>query len=207
MRMGTAMRMRLRNGDEDVENDDSNVIPDSSNMCDNDNQADQNVEECDDERVVLANLIANLKLDINENKKIQKQLNKWKIPKKESTYDGDTKGMLLIVKLLEGHGYPVIAVAWNHGENLLASSDFGGTGWQGKEASFMKSNEHGGRERQRHWDTSGLEGVALKLVEGDKSAKNWWKKLEVIRDLVVGTKDGAERLDALVYAAVYFHTP
>ncbi|GKA23185.1 hypothetical protein Tco_0709147 [Tanacetum coccineum] len=59
-----------------VEKDDSNVIPDSSNMCDNDNQADQNAEECDDERVVLANLIANLKLDSDKNKKIQKQLKK-----------------------------------------------------------------------------------------------------------------------------------
>ncbi|KAL8209162.1 hypothetical protein R6Q57_008574 [Mikania cordata] len=27
----------------------------------------------------------------------------------------------------QGHGYPVIAVAWNYGENLLASSGFGGT--------------------------------------------------------------------------------
>ncbi|GJT64697.1 retrovirus-related pol polyprotein from transposon TNT 1-94 [Tanacetum coccineum] len=45
-------------------------------MCDNANPADQNAEECDDERVVLANLIANLKLDTNENKKIQKQLKK-----------------------------------------------------------------------------------------------------------------------------------
>ncbi|THG13056.1 hypothetical protein TEA_012144 [Camellia sinensis var. sinensis] len=26
-----------------------------------------------------------------------------------------------------GHGYPIIGIAWNHGENLLASSDFGGT--------------------------------------------------------------------------------
>ncbi|GJT95872.1 hypothetical protein Tco_1091390 [Tanacetum coccineum] len=59
-----------------VEKVDSNVIPDSSGMCDNDNQADQNAEECDDERVVLANLIANLKLDTDENKKIQKQLKK-----------------------------------------------------------------------------------------------------------------------------------
>ncbi|GJR56152.1 hypothetical protein Tco_1406673 [Tanacetum coccineum] len=59
-----------------VEKVDSNVIPDSSDMCDNDNQADQNAEECDDERVVLANLIANLKLDTDENKKIQKQLKK-----------------------------------------------------------------------------------------------------------------------------------
>ncbi|GJX61115.1 retrovirus-related pol polyprotein from transposon TNT 1-94 [Tanacetum coccineum] len=59
-----------------VEKVDSNVIPDSSSMCDNDNQADQNAEECDDERVVLTNLIANLKLDIDENKKIQSQLKK-----------------------------------------------------------------------------------------------------------------------------------
>lgn len=27
----------------------------------------------------------------------------------------------------QGHGYAVIGIAWNHGENLLASSDFGGT--------------------------------------------------------------------------------
>ncbi|GJS22287.1 hypothetical protein Tco_0450919 [Tanacetum coccineum] len=59
-----------------MEKDDSNIIPDSPNMCDIDNQADQNTEACDDERVALANLIANLKLDIDENKKIQKQLKK-----------------------------------------------------------------------------------------------------------------------------------
>ncbi|GKC21634.1 hypothetical protein Tco_1023784, partial [Tanacetum coccineum] len=39
-------------------------------------QTDQNTVECDDERVVLANLISNLKLDVDENKKIQKQLRK-----------------------------------------------------------------------------------------------------------------------------------
>nr|GEU35392.1 retrovirus-related Pol polyprotein from transposon TNT 1-94 [Tanacetum cinerariifolium] len=37
---------------------------------------DQNDVESDDEHVVLANLIANLKLDVDENKKIQKQLKK-----------------------------------------------------------------------------------------------------------------------------------
>nr|GFA44566.1 hypothetical protein [Tanacetum cinerariifolium] len=37
---------------------------------------DQNDVESDDERVELANLIANLKLDVDENKKIQKQLKK-----------------------------------------------------------------------------------------------------------------------------------
>ncbi|GKF47924.1 reverse transcriptase domain-containing protein, partial [Tanacetum coccineum] len=52
---------------------DSNVIPDSPDMCDNDIQTDQNAE---DECVALANLIANLKLDVDENKKIQKKLKK-----------------------------------------------------------------------------------------------------------------------------------
>nr|GEZ81767.1 hypothetical protein [Tanacetum cinerariifolium] len=56
-----------------VETDDSNVIPDSPDMCEDDIQND---EESDDERVALANLIANLKLDVDENKKIQKQLKK-----------------------------------------------------------------------------------------------------------------------------------
>nr|GEY51520.1 hypothetical protein [Tanacetum cinerariifolium] len=39
-------------------------------------KTDQNDEACDDERVALANLIANLKLNIDENKKIEKQLKK-----------------------------------------------------------------------------------------------------------------------------------
>nr|GEW90234.1 hypothetical protein [Tanacetum cinerariifolium] len=59
-----------------MEKDDSNVIPNSPDMCDDDIQNDQNNVESDDERVVLANLIANLKLDVDENKKIQKQLKK-----------------------------------------------------------------------------------------------------------------------------------
>ncbi|GJU56140.1 hypothetical protein Tco_1229854 [Tanacetum coccineum] len=59
-----------------LEKDDSNVIPDSSNMCNNDNQVDQNDAECNDERVALANLIANLTLDTEQNKKILKQLKK-----------------------------------------------------------------------------------------------------------------------------------
>nr|GEV65826.1 hypothetical protein [Tanacetum cinerariifolium] len=52
----------------------NNVILDSPNMCDNDIQTDQNVIECEDECVVLASLIANLKLNVNENKKIQEEL-------------------------------------------------------------------------------------------------------------------------------------
>ncbi|GKB05183.1 hypothetical protein Tco_0833378 [Tanacetum coccineum] len=59
-----------------LEKDDSNVTPDSSNICNNDNQVDQNAAECVDERVVLANLIVNLTLDTEENKTILKQLKK-----------------------------------------------------------------------------------------------------------------------------------
>ncbi|GJV82906.1 retrovirus-related pol polyprotein from transposon TNT 1-94 [Tanacetum coccineum] len=61
-----------------LEKDDSNVTPDSSNICINDNQVDQNNAECVDERVALANLIANLTLDTEENKTILKQLKKAK---------------------------------------------------------------------------------------------------------------------------------
>ncbi|GKB78068.1 retrovirus-related pol polyprotein from transposon TNT 1-94 [Tanacetum coccineum] len=50
--------------------------PLEQDMCDNHIQNDQNVVEYDDERVALANLIANLKLDVDENKRIQKQLKK-----------------------------------------------------------------------------------------------------------------------------------
>ncbi|GKD22353.1 hypothetical protein Tco_1224056, partial [Tanacetum coccineum] len=51
----------------------SNIILDSSDMCDNKGKDDQNAK---DGRVVLANLIANLKFDTDENIKIQKQLKK-----------------------------------------------------------------------------------------------------------------------------------
>ncbi|GKC77443.1 hypothetical protein Tco_1128217 [Tanacetum coccineum] len=50
---------------------DSNATPDSPDMCDNDIQTDQNGE---DERAALANLIANLKLDVDENKKRSKAI-------------------------------------------------------------------------------------------------------------------------------------
>nr|GEW44133.1 hypothetical protein [Tanacetum cinerariifolium] len=55
-----------------VEMDNSNVIPDSPNMCEDDIQNEQNDVESDDERVALANL----NLNVDENKKIQKQLKK-----------------------------------------------------------------------------------------------------------------------------------
>nr|GEY82739.1 hypothetical protein [Tanacetum cinerariifolium] len=59
-----------------IETDDINVIPDSPDICEDDIQNEQNDVDSDDERVALANLIANLKLDVDKNKKIQKQLKK-----------------------------------------------------------------------------------------------------------------------------------
>lgn len=52
--------------------------------------------------------------------------------------------------------------------------------WQGKGVSFMRSNEHWNRVAERKWDTSGLEGLALKLVEGDQNARNWWRKVPLL---------------------------
>nr|GEZ76741.1 hypothetical protein [Tanacetum cinerariifolium] len=57
-----------------VETDDSNVILDSPDMCDDDIQLDQNDVESDDERVALANL----KLDVDENKKDSKAIKESK---------------------------------------------------------------------------------------------------------------------------------
>nr|GEZ26428.1 hypothetical protein [Tanacetum cinerariifolium] len=59
-----------------METNDSNVTPDSPDMCEDDIHNEQNDVDNDNERVALANLIANLKLDVDENKKIQKQLKK-----------------------------------------------------------------------------------------------------------------------------------
>ncbi|CAN8255844.1 unnamed protein product [Cochlearia groenlandica] len=75
--------------------------------------------------------------------------------------------------------------------------------WQGKDASFMRSNEHSDRQVGRNWDINGLEGSALKMVEGDRNSKNWWRKLEMVRELVVGSTGREERLKALIYSAIY----
>nr|GEX10741.1 UBN2 domain-containing protein [Tanacetum cinerariifolium] len=59
-----------------MEKVDSNVTLDSSYMITNEQGVNQNAEEPENERVLLASLIANLKLNFHENKKIQKQLKK-----------------------------------------------------------------------------------------------------------------------------------
>jgi phosphoglucan, water dikinase len=49
--------------------------------------------------------------------------------------------------------------------------------WQGKAISFVRSKEQLDVDKERKWDTSGLQGLALKLVEGDMNARNWWRKV------------------------------
>jgi len=84
----------------------------------------------------------------------------------------------------------------------LESSKLGGL-WQGTDTVFMRSNEHGNEESERKWDTTGLGAVPLKLVEGDKVSRNWWRKLELVRGLVSESVDDQSRLEALTYSAIY----
>eukprot|EP00262_Sarcandra_glabra_P011298 TRINITY_DN2713_c0_g1_i2.p1 TRINITY_DN2713_c0_g1~~TRINITY_DN2713_c0_g1_i2.p1 ORF type:complete len:1245 (-),score=236.50 TRINITY_DN2713_c0_g1_i2:241-3843(-) len=75
--------------------------------------------------------------------------------------------------------------------------------WQGRAASFMQSNEHRDRESERRWNTEGLDGLALQLVESDRSSRNWWRKLDVVRELLVGNLEKSDRLEFLIYSAIY----
>nr|CAB3448638.1 unnamed protein product [Digitaria exilis] len=84
----------------------------------------------------------------------------------------------------------------------LESSTLGGQ-WQGSGTVFMRSNEHGNKDSERKWDTTGLDAVPLKLVEGDKVSRNWWRKLELVRGLLSKSVDDQSRLEALTYSAIY----
>ncbi|GJS52849.1 hypothetical protein Tco_0626211 [Tanacetum coccineum] len=90
-----------------VETVDSNVTTDSSDMCDNEGQVDQNVEELEVEHVLLASLIANFKLDIDKNKKSQKQLKKAnmflteELEKSKQDLDKSTQELEKIIQDLE----------------------------------------------------------------------------------------------------------
>ncbi|KAH9572132.1 hypothetical protein CY35_02G130500 [Sphagnum magellanicum] len=75
-------------------------------------------------------------------------------------------------------------------------------GWQGREVSFMRSNDHA-HEKAGKWDTSGLDGAALHLVQEDQKASNWWRKLEVVRGLVMGELAKKQTLNTLVNVAIY----
>ncbi|MCO5596749.1 hypothetical protein L7F22_050818 [Adiantum nelumboides] len=87
------------------------------------------------------------------------------------------------------------------GDTLVGSTGFVQE-WQGRQVSFMRSNEHK-RESTGKWDTSGLEGAAFQLVDGDKRANNWWRKLEVVQNLVTGDLATSDRLDTLINVSIY----
>ncbi|GJY45578.1 integrase, catalytic region, zinc finger, CCHC-type containing protein, partial [Tanacetum coccineum] len=134
---------------EPLEQVDSNVIPDSPDMCDNDIQTNKNTE---DERVALANLIANLTLDTEENKKIinclialqckQTELEKYMtLNDRTVDYDklerklNDTLGLLVLkeIDIKEGlklKAYEISFVKEKHDElvkqNLLTKSHYEG---------------------------------------------------------------------------------
>ncbi|XP_024401414.1 phosphoglucan, water dikinase, chloroplastic-like [Physcomitrium patens] len=81
-------------------------------------------------------------------------------------------------------------------EVFLEVSTFFVHRWQGSAGNDRK-------EGTGMWDTTGLDGVALQTVEGDKNAKNWWEKLEVVRALVTGEPGKKEWLKSLTHVAVY----
>eukprot|EP00249_Psilotum_nudum_P024562 c29221_g1_i1 orf=269-3925(-) len=74
--------------------------------------------------------------------------------------------------------------------------------WQGRGISFMQSNEHA-RQKDSKRDTFGLEGPALYIVKGDQNANNWWRKLDIVRDLLTGDMIKANRLEILLNVAIY----
>ncbi|KAH7438540.1 hypothetical protein KP509_04G019300 [Ceratopteris richardii] len=84
---------------------------------------------------------------------------------------------------------------------FIASTEFVQE-WQGREVTFMRSNEHKG-DGIGKWDTSGLDGSAFDLVDGDKHARNWWRKLEVVQKLVTNTEGGLNRLGTLINVSIY----
>ncbi|GJP30882.1 hypothetical protein CLOM_g7209 [Closterium sp. NIES-68] len=73
--------------------------------------------------------------------------------------------------------------------------------WAGRGVEFMRSNAHKS-ERRGRWDTTGLDGPAKKLVEADKGAGNWWRKLETVEQLLLPV-ERSQRLDAMIYASIY----
>lgn len=67
----------------------------------------------------------------------------------------------------------------------------------------MQGNEHS-RERQGRWETEGLEGATLEIVNGDRDAGSWLQKLAVAEKLLVQSAPRLRpRLDAVAAAYVY----
>ncbi|GAB4819879.1 hypothetical protein N2152v2_006925 [Parachlorella kessleri] len=77
-------------------------------------------------------------------------------------------------------------------------------GWQGRKTRFMQNNEHSREREGGVWNTEGLQGSVLALVEGDRDNGSWLGKLAVLKRLLV---DSAPRqrpdLDAVASAYIY----
>ncbi len=55
------------------------------------------------------------------------------------------------------------------GGGVLADERLQHNQWQGADVEFMQSNNHS-KERQGVWDTAGLQGAALHIVQADEKA-------------------------------------
>eukprot|EP00899_Mesostigma_viride_P020273 jgi/Mesvir1/28247/Mv04788-RA.1 len=76
--------------------------------------------------------------------------------------------------------------------------------WAGKDVVFMRKNDHSS-ERVGQWNTEGLQGAALAIVQGDQRAGSWRKKLHVVQDLLAKPPGENAGLDEFVHCAAYLH--
>lgn len=124
----------------------------------------------------------------------------------EIKLSGDTEVIGEDAKLSENIALEEMGSICNAGVGDLTpkheSSTLGGQ-WQGSDTVFMRSNEHHNTENCRKWDMTGLDAVSLKLVEGDKASRNWWRKLELVRVLLSEYVQDQSHLEALTYSAIY----
>ncbi|GMI96081.1 PHOSPHOGLUCAN WATER DIKINASE [Hibiscus trionum] len=117
-----------------------------------------------------------------------------------------------VLKLPEGGSFG-ITCHWNSTKEPMKLLPLGSEDYRGRaEAAEVETSpfvgqwqgrEHHNREVERKWDTTGLKGLSLKLVEEDKNARNWWRKLDVVRELLLESLEIGELLEALIYSAVY----
>ncbi|GJW19261.1 hypothetical protein Tco_0026697 [Tanacetum coccineum] len=97
-----------------MEKTDRNVNPNSSDMCNIEGKADQIVDEPEDERVLLASLIANLKLDIDEDKMKHKQLKKANISLTQELEKSKQDIFLLQISVVELNWKNRVQNEWNN---------------------------------------------------------------------------------------------
>ena len=91
--------------------------------------------------------------------------------------------------------------AVGEGEGAALDPGLGGAraGWQGGDVVFMQSNDHA-RDRRGRWDAAGVASAAGRaLVEGDREAGSWRKKLGVVDELLRDDRS----TDSLAMAAIY----